>query len=126
MRPIRYWTLIFQTRRQITLNHIITVYNDVFDHFDSILGALKTNNSPFIDDCSTLLRLRSHKRDMTRLSHSAAVVAVVDEVHELRDMPAFDYGLAIQEKMHDFPVTNHLYTTAMSKFLVGCGHEYGD
>jgi hypothetical protein len=45
LRPIRYWTMIFQTRRRVTLNHIITVYNDVFDHFDSVLDALKSKKA---------------------------------------------------------------------------------
>jgi len=40
LRPFRYWTLWILKRHTLTLHHIITVYNDMFDHMDGVMRAL--------------------------------------------------------------------------------------
>jgi hypothetical protein len=40
LRPFRYWTLWMSKRHTVTLHHIITVYNDMFDHMDGVMRAL--------------------------------------------------------------------------------------
>jgi len=40
LRPFRYWTLWMSKRHTVTLNHVITVYNHMFDHMDGLMRAL--------------------------------------------------------------------------------------
>ena len=40
LRPFRYWTLWMSKRHKVTLHHVITLYNDMFDHMDGVMGAL--------------------------------------------------------------------------------------
>jgi len=40
VRPFQYWNLRMSMRHMVTLPHIITVYDDMFDHMDSIVQAL--------------------------------------------------------------------------------------
>jgi hypothetical protein len=39
-RPFQYWTLWMFKRHSVTLHHLITVFNDMFDHMDGIMQAL--------------------------------------------------------------------------------------
>jgi len=40
LRPFRYWTLCMSKRHTVTLHHVITVYNDMFDHMHGVMLAL--------------------------------------------------------------------------------------
>jgi len=40
LRPFRYWTLSMRKRHTVTLHHVVTVYNDIFDHMDGMMRAL--------------------------------------------------------------------------------------
>jgi hypothetical protein len=37
LRPFRYWTLRMSKRHTVTLHHVITVYNDMYDHMDGVI-----------------------------------------------------------------------------------------
>jgi len=37
LRPFRYLTLWMSKRHTVTLYHVITVYNDMFDHMDGVI-----------------------------------------------------------------------------------------
>ena len=37
LRPFRYWTLWMSKTHTVTLHHVITVYNDMFDHIDGVM-----------------------------------------------------------------------------------------
>jgi len=37
LRTFRYWTLWMSKRHTVTLPYVITVYNDMFDHMDSMM-----------------------------------------------------------------------------------------
>jgi len=40
LRPFRYWTLWMWNRHIVTSHHVITVYDDMFDHLDGVMRAL--------------------------------------------------------------------------------------
>jgi hypothetical protein len=40
IRPFQYWTRWMLKQHTITLDHTITVYNDMFDHMDGVMRAL--------------------------------------------------------------------------------------
>jgi hypothetical protein len=37
LRPFKYWTQWMSKWHTLTLNHVITVYNEVFDHIDGMI-----------------------------------------------------------------------------------------
>jgi len=37
IRPFPYWTLWMSKRHTVTFHHVITVYNDMFDHMDGVM-----------------------------------------------------------------------------------------
>jgi len=45
LRPFRYWTLWLSKRHTVTLHHLITVYNDMFDHMHDVMRALSKKNT---------------------------------------------------------------------------------
>jgi len=50
LMPFRYWTLWMSKRHTVTLHHVITVYNDMFDHMDGILRALAKKITQWKED----------------------------------------------------------------------------
>jgi hypothetical protein len=50
LRPFLHWTLWMSTMHQVTLHHGFTVYNDMFDHMESILPALPVKNTQWLED----------------------------------------------------------------------------
>jgi len=50
LMPFRYWTLLMLKRHTVTLHHVITVYDDMFDHMDGILRALAKKKSHWMED----------------------------------------------------------------------------
>jgi len=40
LRPFQYWTLWILKGHTVTLHHVITVYNDMFNHIDGAMRAL--------------------------------------------------------------------------------------
>ena len=50
LRPFRYRTLWMSKRHTITLDHVITMYNDMFDHMNSMLRALAKKKTPWKED----------------------------------------------------------------------------
>jgi len=45
LRPFRYWTRWMSKWHTVTLHHVITVYNDMFDHMDGVIRAPARNKS---------------------------------------------------------------------------------
>jgi hypothetical protein len=50
LRPFRYWTLWMSKRHKVTLDHVITVYNDIFDHMVGVMRTLAKKNTPGKED----------------------------------------------------------------------------
>jgi len=50
LRPFRYWTMWMSTRHTVTLDHVITVYNDMFNHMDGMMRALAKKKTPWKED----------------------------------------------------------------------------
>jgi len=45
LRPFQYWTRWMSKRHPVTLHHVITVYNDIFDHTDGVMWTLATKKT---------------------------------------------------------------------------------
>jgi len=50
LRAFRYWTLWMSKRHTVTLHHVITVFNDMFDHMDGVMRALAKKKTPWKED----------------------------------------------------------------------------
>jgi len=50
LRPFRYWTLWILKRHIVTEHHIITGYNDMFNHMDGIMRAVSKKKTQWKED----------------------------------------------------------------------------
>jgi len=48
--PFRYWTLSISKPNTVTLHHVISVYNDMFDHMDGVMQALAKKKKQWNED----------------------------------------------------------------------------
>jgi hypothetical protein len=61
LRPFRYWTFWMSKRHTVTLHHVITVYNDMFDHMDGVMRALAKKKTPWKQDMIFAVKLACQK-----------------------------------------------------------------
>jgi len=61
LRPFRYWALWMSKRHTVTLHHVITVYNDMFDHMDSAMRALAKKKTQLKEDLFFTVKLAQQK-----------------------------------------------------------------
>jgi len=61
LRPFRYWTLWMLKRHTVTLHHMITVYNDMFDHMDGVMRPLAKKNNQWKEDLCFAIKLARQK-----------------------------------------------------------------
>jgi len=50
LRPFRYWAVWMLKRHTVTLPHVLTVYNDMFDHRDGVMRALTRKKTQWNED----------------------------------------------------------------------------
>jgi len=61
LKPFRYWTLWMSQRHKVTLHHVSTVYNDMFDHMDRIMRALAQMKTQWKEDLLYTIDLARQK-----------------------------------------------------------------
>jgi len=61
LTPFRYWILSMSKRHTVSLHHVITVYNDMFHHTDSVMRALAKNKTPWKEDLFFAVKLVRQK-----------------------------------------------------------------
>ena len=61
LRPFRYWTLWMSMRHSVTLHQVITVYDDMFDHMDSLMRALPRKKTRWKEDLFFTVKLARQK-----------------------------------------------------------------
>jgi len=59
--PLRDWTLWMSKRHTVTLHHVITVYNDKFDHMDGVMRAVSKKKTPGKEDLFFAVKLAKQK-----------------------------------------------------------------
>jgi len=57
LRPFRYWTLWMAKRHIVTLHHVITVHNDMFDHMDGVMRPLARKKTQWKEDLFFAVKL---------------------------------------------------------------------
>ena len=77
-------------RHTVTLPHVITVYNDMFDHMDGVMRALAKNKTPWKEDLFFAVKLARQKlsryhAEVTRSTGRLPVSAqILDPFRKLR------------------------------------------
>jgi len=61
LRLFRYWTLWMSKRHTVILHHVITVYNDMFDHMDGVMRALAKKKTQWKEDLFFAVKLAQQK-----------------------------------------------------------------
>jgi len=111
LRPLQYWTLWISKRHTVTLHHIITVYNDMFDHMDGVMRALAMKNTPLKEDLafavkSIRLKRSKYYAEVTPTTGMGVISAHrVDPYRKSRWCRKWDKGMEID------PADETYYTT---------------
>ena len=61
LRPFQYWSHWKWTRHAVTFHHVITVYNDMFDHMDGAMRAFAMKNTPWKEELFVTVKLARQK-----------------------------------------------------------------
>ena len=99
VRPFRYWTLWMSKRHTVTLHHVITVYNDMFDHMDGVMRALSKKKSPWKEGLFFAVKLARQKLskyypEVTPTTGMLLISAhILDPFRKLRSFRKWDKGL---------------------------------
>ena len=94
--PFRYWTLWMSKRRTITLHRVISIYNDMFDHMDSVLKALSKKRVQWKRDIHRAVRCARAKlrKYYSRVTPETGLIlisaAILDPFRKLRIFESWD------------------------------------
>jgi hypothetical protein len=116
LRPFRYWTLWMSKRQTVTLHHVITVYNDMFDRMDGVLRALIKKKTPLKRD--VYISLRSARRKLSKYYATVTpktgvlliIARLLDPYWKLRTFVKWDKAMDVAPD-EDHPYTNQYKET---------------
>jgi len=125
LRPFRYWTLWMSKRHTVILHHIITVYNDMFDHMDCVMRALAIKKTQWKEDLFFAVKLARQKlskyyAEVTPTMGMLLISAqILEPFRKLRSFREWDKGMDIN------PDDETSYTTQYQEaFLKYVENEY--
>jgi hypothetical protein len=118
LRQFRYWTLWMSKRHTVTPHHIITVYNDMFDHMDGVMRALAKKKTQWKKDLFFAVkcaqqRLSTYYTEVTPTTGMLRIMAhILDPFRKLRSFRKWDKGMDIN------PEDETSYTTQYQEAFV--------
>ena len=125
VRRSRYWTLWMLKRHTVTLHHVITVYNDMFDHMDGVMQALAKKKTPWKEELFFAVKfvpqkLSKYYTEVTPTTGMLLISAhILDPFRNLRSFRKWDKGMDINPEDETF------YTTQFQEaFLKYVENEY--
>jgi hypothetical protein len=125
LRPFRYWTLWMSKRHTVTLHHVITVYNDMFDHMDVVMRALAKKKTQWKEDLFFAVKLARQKlsKYYTEVTPTTGMLLIsahiLDPFRQLRSFRKWGKGMDIN------PEDETSYTTQYQEaFLKYVENEY--
>jgi hypothetical protein len=101
LRPIWYRTLWMLKRHTVTLHHVITVYNDMFDHMDGVMRALAKKKTQWKEDLFFAVKcarqkLSKYYTEVTPTTGMLLITAhILDPFWKLRSFRKWDKGMDI-------------------------------
>ena len=120
LRPSRYWTLWMSKRHTVTLHHVITVYNGMFDHMDRVMRAVAKKKTPWKEDLFFPVKLGRHKlskyyAEVTPTMGMLLISAhILDPCRKLRSFRKWDKGMDIN------PEDETSYTAQYQESFLKC------
>ena len=105
--PFRYWTLWMSKRQSITLHRVITIYNDMFDHMESVLKALAKKRTQWKKDIHKAVRagrakLREYYSNVTPGTGLLLILAtILDPFRKLRTFERWDKDMGVSNDNAD-------------------------
>jgi hypothetical protein len=125
LRPFRYWTLWMSKRHTVTLHHVITDYNDMFDHMDGVMRALAKKMTQWTEDLFFAVKCARQKSstyytEVTPTTDILLITAhILDRFRKLRSFRYWDNGMDLN------PEVETSYTTQYQEaFLQYVENEY--
>ena len=121
LRPFRYWTLWMSKRHTVTLHHVITVYNEMFDHMDSMMRPLAKKKTPWKEDLFFAVKLARQKlfkyyAEVTPMTGMLLISThILDRFRKLRSFRKWDEGMDINPEDQTFYSTQ--YQEAFLKYV---------
>jgi len=121
LRPFRYWTLWMSKRHTATLHHVITVYNDMFDHMDGVMQALAWMKTPWKEDMFFAVKLARQKlskyhAEVTPTTGMLLISAhILHSFRKLRSFRLWDMGMDINPEDETSYTTQ--YQDAFPKYM---------
>jgi len=101
LRPFRYWTVWMSKRHTVTLHHVITVYNVMFDHMDGVMRALAKKKTQWKEDLffavkSAQQKVSKYYAEVTPTTGMLLISAeILDPFRKLRSFRTWDKGMDI-------------------------------
>jgi len=125
LRPFRYWTVSMSKRHTVIMHHVITVYNDMFDHIDGVMRALAKKKTQWKEDLFFTVKIARQKlsKYYTAVTPTTGMLLIsahiLDPFRKLRSFKIWDKGIDIN------PEDEISYTTQYQEaFLKYVENEY--
>ena len=118
LRPFRYWTLPMLKQHTVTLHHVITVFNDMFDYMDGVMRALAKKKTQWKEDLFFAVKcarqkLSKYYTEFTPTTGMLLITAhILDPFRKLRSFRKLDKGMDIN------PEDETSYTTQYHEAFV--------
>jgi len=123
--PFWYWTLWMSKWHTVTLHHVITVYNEMFDHMDGVMRALAKKKTQWKEDLFFAVKCMRQKlsKYYTEVTPTTGILLIsahiLDSFRKLRLFRQWDKGMVIN------PEDDTSYTTQYREaFLKYVENEY--
>jgi len=101
LRPFQYWTLWVSKKHAVTLHHVITLSNDLFDHIDVIVWAFTRKKTLWNEDLffavkSPQQKLSNYYAEVTQSTGMLLISAnILDPFWMLQSLRNLDKGMDI-------------------------------
>jgi len=112
LRPLRRWTLWMSKWHTVTLHHVVTVYNDTFNHLDGGIQAFAKKKTQWEEDLHLAMKFACQK--LTRYYAGVAPTTslllissqILDSFQKLRLFRQWDKGTdnALMRKLLYYPL----------------------
>jgi len=101
LRPFRYWTMWMLKWHTVTLHHVITVYNHMFDNMDGVMRALAKKKTQWKEDLFFAVKFARQKlsKYYTEVTPTTGMLLIsahtLDPFRKLRSFRKWDKGMDI-------------------------------
>ena len=121
LRPFRYWTLWMSKRHMVPLHHVITVYNDMFNHMDAIMRDLAMKKTGWTEDLFFAVKLARQmlSKDYSEVTPTTGKLVtsahILDLFQKLQSWRTWDNGMNINPEGETSCTTQ--YQEAFLKYM---------